>query len=119
MPWAFCGSDRRAARAHHPGDALERSQVVQIDRFDADAVIEALLELCQHLHELKRIENPGLQQIDVQGRGSTWKVSTKRMRRRSMIVSNWVISALRSSAQARPQHFPGRSREDLGSTAPP
>src|SRR6266849_1928852 len=51
-----------------PRDPRERAQIVEIDVVDPDFETETPLELYQQLHQLKRVENAGLEKIGVRGR---------------------------------------------------
>jgi len=54
-----------AVGCHQPGDALQSSQIFEVDVVDTDAQAEVLLELEKQLHELEGIKNAGLEQIGI------------------------------------------------------
>src|SRR5712691_12947743 len=56
-----------AVRGHQSSDPRERSQIVEVDVLYFDSEAEALLELDEQLHELERVQNPGLEEIGVRG----------------------------------------------------
>ena len=57
-----------AVGCHQPGDALQRSQILEVDVVDLDAEVEVLLELEEQFDKLKGIQNAGLEQIGIRGR---------------------------------------------------